>query len=520
MELEKRKIYMNRQKARIVTQVTIDEDRNVPDAKPDMERIILQKGEVEPEEVRCSEEKGTVRGKLKYDVLYAAEGGGVQSLSGNLPLNEPVRLEGVDDKDSLMLDWTVEDLDIEMIHSRKVRIRAVLTFTITADGLVQEGLVTAASANEPLETREENYQITRIAVQKRETYRVSEELEISGNKPNLGELIWREVELRGADCRALDGALAVRGELAVFAMYQGDGEHMPVQWEEFSVPFSGQMDLPDSTEEMIPDIDVRLIHSDMEAKEDADGELRMLDTEAILEMQIRLYETENVTAICDIYSPVKEAVLTEKEAAFEKILIRNSSRAKLSERVKLPEGERILQICHGSSQVMVDRIGVTEEGLEIEGALHVTVLYASADDAAPLRSVDAALPFQHLMEARNIDASCTYRLKSMAENLNVLMLGADEAEVRAGIVLEAIVLTREEMTILGDAELVPYDEEKIRKMPGIVGYRVQPGDTLWKIAKKFYTTVEGIRETNEGIGEDVKPGERLILIKQTDEITA
>ena len=177
MELEKRKIYMNRQKARIVTQVTIDEDRNVPDVKPDMERIILQKGEVEPEEVRCSEEKGTVRGKLKYDVLYAAEGGGVQSLSGNLPLNEPVRLEGVDDKDSLTLDWTVEDLDIEMIHSRKVRIRAVLTFTITADGLVQEGLVTAASANEPLETREENYQITRIAVQKRETYRVSEELD-------------------------------------------------------------------------------------------------------------------------------------------------------------------------------------------------------------------------------------------------------------------------------------------------------------------------------------------------------
>ena len=26
-----------------------------------------------------------------------------------------------------LLDWTVEDLDIEMVHSRKIRIRAVLT---------------------------------------------------------------------------------------------------------------------------------------------------------------------------------------------------------------------------------------------------------------------------------------------------------------------------------------------------------------------------------------------------------
>ena len=39
MELEKRKIYMNRQKARIVTQVTIDEDRNVPDEMCIRDRI-------------------------------------------------------------------------------------------------------------------------------------------------------------------------------------------------------------------------------------------------------------------------------------------------------------------------------------------------------------------------------------------------------------------------------------------------------------------------------------------------
>ncbi len=520
MELEKRTLYMNRQKARVVAQVTVDEDRNVPDAKPDLERIILQRGDVEAEELHCTEGRAMLRGKLRYAVLYAAEGGNTQSLSGNLPISEPVRLEGVEERDSLTLDWTVEDLDIEMVHSRKIRIRAVLTFTIGAEGLQQESLITGASAEEPLEIRKDTCTVTRIAVQKRENYRISEELEISGNKPNLGEILWREVELRSVDCRPLDGALAIRGELSVFVLYQGDGSHVPVQWEEFSVPFSGQIDLPDSTEEMIPDVDVRLIHSSLEPREDGDGELRVLELEAVLELPVRLYETQEIEAVCELYSPAKEAVLTEKEASFEKILVRNSSRAKLSERVRLPEGERILQICRGSGRVMVDHVGATEEGLEVEGALHVTVLYASADDSQPLRSVDAVLPFQHLMEARGMDARCTYRLKPMAENLNILMISAEEAEVRAGIVLEAIVLAREERTILSDAELVPYDPEKIRRMPGIVGYRVQPGDTLWKIAKKFYTTVEGIRETNEGIGEEVKPGDRLILIKQTEEITA
>ena len=38
----------------------------------------------------------------------------------------------------------------------------------------------------------------------------------------------------------------------------------------------------------------------------------------------------------------------------------------------------------------------------------------------------------------------------------------------------------------------PADLERLESMPGIVGYIVQPGDSLWKIAKKFHTTVEAL----------------------------
>ena len=51
-------------------------------------------------------------------------------------------------------------------------------------------------------------------------------------------------------------------------------------------------------------------------------------------------------------------------------------------------------------------------------------------------------------------------------------------------------------------------------MPGIVGYIVQPDDTLWKIAKKFHTTVENILDTNGLTEEKVSLGDKLILIKE------
>ena len=49
---------------------------------------------------------------------------------------------------------------------------------------------------------------------------------------------------------------------------------------------------------------------------------------------------------------------------------------------------------------------------------------------------------------------------------------------------------------------------------GIVGYIVQPDDTLWTIAKKFHTTIGTIISTNELADEQVKQGQRLLLVKE------
>ena len=59
----------------------------------------------------------------------------------------------------------------------------------------------------------------------------------------------------------------------------------------------------------------------------------------------------------------------------------------------------------------------------------------------------------------------------------------------------------------------PLDYDKIREIPGIVGYIVKEGDTQWSIAKAYFTTVESIREQNEDIS-DIKPGDKLLIVKE------
>ena len=54
-------------------------------------------------------------------------------------------------------------------------------------------------------------------------------------------------------------------------------------------------------------------------------------------------------------------------------------------------------------------------------------------------------------------------------------------------------------------------------MPGITVYIMKPGDTLWNIAKKFYTTVDEIIQMNNLDGDEVSSGTPLLLVKKVEE---
>ena len=94
------------------------------------------------------------------------------------------------------------------------------------------------------------------------------------------------------------------------------------------------------------------------------------------------------------------------------------------------------------------------------------------------------------------------------------MIDSDEIEVKIVMNLNALVMNQMEMGIIREIEERELDREKLKSMPGIVGYQVQQGDTLWDIAKKFYTTIENIMELNGLESEEVKPGDGLLLMKK------
>ncbi|MDD3367690.1 MAG: DUF3794 domain-containing protein [Lachnospiraceae bacterium] len=73
MDFKKKNIHMDRTRAAAMNQITLEEDRNIPDQKPDAAGIVYQIGNVVIEETRPGEDHATVRGALEYRVLYRTD---------------------------------------------------------------------------------------------------------------------------------------------------------------------------------------------------------------------------------------------------------------------------------------------------------------------------------------------------------------------------------------------------------------------------------------------------------------
>ena len=521
LELVKQNIHMNRWKNQVNTQVTLDDDFIVPDTMSDIAQVILDTGEIQMEPVKTQSEKVVVRGKLNFHVLYRKEEGGLQTLGGLIPFEETVNVPGLEEKDYVGVSWQLEDLNTDIINSRKLSIKGIITLEVKVEALfdteaaVDLGAVEDEEDNIPqVETLKRTIDVAAIALRRKDTYRLKEEIALSGTKPAIDRILWTEMRLSGVTTRPLDGKIHLEGSLMVFVIYEGEGESAMVQWVEEAIPFSGELEMQGAVEEMIPAISARLIHKGVEEKPDYDGEMRELDVDAVIELDIRLYEERQLDILSDLYATNRELEVDTGEAYFDHILTKNAGKCKIAEKVAVGGGPRALQICHSTGMVRLDEVETKDHSLVMDGALEVRILYLTDDDSRPIQSVTELLPFHYEAEVPNIQSDSVWYLEPDMEQLTAAMIGGDTVEVKAVILLDMLVLQPVCQPVIQKAETAPLDTKKLQQMPGIVGYLVQEGDSLWDIAKRFHTTVDNIVTTNNLASDTVRPGDCLILVKE------
>jgi hypothetical protein len=521
VELVKKNIHMNKLRCKSTLQLTLDDDFNVPDVKPDIDQIITEQGEIRINDIKAMNGKLLVKGVLKFNILYLSEGDQrpIQNISGEIPFDEVINMEITCTDDEPSVKWDLEDLSTGLINSRKLSVKSIVRLYVAVEDLYDEETAVMVQGPEDVQYINKKIEVTDVAINKKDTFRIKDEITLPTNKSNIANLLYKDIGLSSVEVRLFEDKFTIKGEVPIFILYTSDGEDSSVEYYETDIPFNGTIDCNGCNEDMIDDITYGIISQNLEIKPDPDGEERVMDLEVILELGIKVYKVEEPEVLRDVYCPSKEIIPVIRNADYENLVIKNNSKHRIADRINVPVNlPKILQICHAQGDIKIDDIIPGDTQLQVDGIIEVKILYISEDDHRPMNSLKGVIPFSQIIELKGMKPDSNYEIKPYIDQLSVMMLDSDEIEVKATINLNAIVFDLITEAIITDINVAELDMNKLQLMPGIIGYIVKKGDSLWTIAKKYYTTMDSIRDINEMADDRISEGDKLIIMKQVDAI--
>ncbi len=472
----------------------------VPDACPDIARIVAASGKVFLKDKELGE--GTLRltGSARVTVLYIPEGeGGEKEPPRSLEVTIPFQCVRDDPKFHggcpVMADLQAPAADARTLNPRKILVRVSLSVwaavydrerrELSADltGGGAEGLQKLVSPRKCC--------VIPDVVEKSFTF--SDVLRPPASRPEIEELLLCRAEMGSWDAKFIGKKLVLKGDVELSAVYRSGEE---VCQTRFELPYSQILDVGELPDEAEPEVAVALKNVDCRAR---NGEL-----EAAFEIlaQAAVWERRALSLISDAYcvgkpidverAPVRLCTLAER-------LSRREMGRKLCE-----SGIPAKQVLDCAAVVSSLAGAPAEGGMEFTAQVSASVLYLSEDDA--LCGVETDIPVACRVEVPE-GCQCACRCRAVGEATAVPVTGGLEVRFEAEF---GWTLTREEqVSCVTDVKSGAAEEPGAR--PSVVIRRVERGEALWDIAKACGSTVADICSANSLPGEEAAAGTLLLI---------
>lgn len=514
MELKKQIIKKVKNKGKEFSQITLDDDYIVKDSKPDVIKIIHSQGNVSVEETRINSGAVWVNGRMDFMVLYRSddEYNKTEVLSGAIPFQEKISMDGINEVDQPQLITELEDLSVGLINSRKLTIRCVINVRLMAEEEEEDELVSAVEKSGGYQQKQSEKEMLSLISAKKDVCRVKKEIVLSNSKPNIRRILWHSVDVRNLDNGVNGNKIQIQGELYPTVLYQSEEDQL--EWVDTMLSFSEEIEAMGADNPDVYWIKPILTATEVEAKNDSDGECRKIAIDMTFEVYYKLWKEEKINLLEDLYALDREIVPKKERTLLTCFRMKNVAKVRVADTFTLENNqEKILQICSYKGNVRIDRATITEQGISFEGILQVHILYLTAEDNFPLAHLEEVLPFEQLVEVDRITENTWYEYREAIDQLQVNLLDNSEYEIKALLRIAVLAFEEESIEKICDVEEAEENIANLMERPGLIGYVVGEQEDLWDVAKAYHTTVADIMETNELKTRKLKPGTKIIIVK-------
>lgn len=513
LELVRESAKINYTKGEQSSQTIIEHDIIVPDINPDVLRILVLDGEVIEKKSEVLQDKVSVRGVVRYKILYVSDDKdqSIKSINTSYEFSHIFDMENSNSKMNVRVKGDIEHIDYEILNSRKINVKTIVKLKAKVFSETEQSFVSELKGIEDLQVLRKNVDIYFYLGENTANYTLDEALEIPSGKPSIKEILRTDVKITGKDYKIADNKIIAKGDINILTLYIGDTEERSIEFMEHEMSFTQSLDFQGIDEDSECEIDYKIEDFFFSPEEDSEGELRILKSEVRVSIWAQARSKKNMEVISDAYSMRSKIDFETRLFKTNKVACQDKSQVILKEIVKINgESPSILEVFNVLSKPDLFESTISGNRVTIEGSLNTGILYVANNKEQPLFCHYSGIPFKHTVELDDVREGMDCEVDLEVEHCNFSVVSENEVEVRAIINVNTKVLDEIEYTLITEA-FESEDRADTKDFASLTIYFSQPGDDLWKVAKKYLTTVEDVKKFNKIEEESLEEGKQIII---------
>lgn len=481
----------------------IEDDVIVPDIKPDIINAVSTSGTI------CIYKKEILNGKIEVEgridtyIMYLAdtEDGYIRSLNANLEFTQTFNIPEAQEGMDLSLDLNVRSIDCKVLNGRKINLRAIVDANIVISANENVDFIKQVNNIGDVQVLNKTFNVNSL-VGSGETKTYAKDTIKLNETDNLAEIMKCNFRILNKDVKISYNKVLVKSDLEAKILYLTDDNR--INTVETIIPIMGFIDVQDINEDNICDVKYEICNVVIEPKS---VEEHAIYIEVEIKIHGEAYQNKELNVIQDLYSPSVELNFTQKQIQAMQTKKTMQDTCSIRDKQIIPE-------MHGGKIYDVDvmpfiiKQNVSNNKILYEGEVTLNFVY-SVNNFSGVDTKEITLPFNFSMQSDDIDTNTNIDTGIEVGLQNFVVTSDESIDIKIDLIFKVSMSNNAKINVIDGVEL---DENRSVYKYSMVIYFVKPGDSLWKIAKKFGSTVAAIAEVNniEQI-DNISVGQQLFI---------
>lgn len=512
MELLKENIEFEKLVGENTANSMVKEEYIIPDSHPDIKDVIMV--DVKPVVVskEVLDDKVYVEGEINFNVIYLAEFDEKHDVFNVIYPSKfaaYIEISGAKSAMDALVDSFIEHIECKIVNERKIAIEGVLKVRGEVYNNEQYDIVKGIANLENTQVLNSPLSIDKVHDNVEKDLQAKGHFIIGNDKPQIESIIKLEVLVHKKTVKVVDDKILFEGFANIKVLYKAKDSRELVSVED-DVIISDDAQSEGSSPFMNVISSFKVVTVEYDVKEDDLGEARIIDVEALIKATAKIISKNDIEAIEDAYSPNTNLNLVKKDRELSVVFGTGSVENIIKENIELGDENKApanVLMTLGKAEIMDKK--VIEDKVLLEGIIKAASIYENNEDKNYIACAEDEIPFNLSIDVPGAKVGMEASAKVNVETID----GTIEAKtiaIKALLAGEVVVKYSTHKEFIDDITIS--ETENNNKKASVIIYVVQNGDTLWKIAKKYNTTLEKLVNINEiNDTENLVPGEKIII---------